>query len=68
MADAKISTPEPARLRTAAQRFRRTIASPTSAALAYTAFCLVTLLFAVCLEKMPVLVLERVEHIRDLLS
>jgi hypothetical protein len=41
------------RLLGAASRLRRSIASPVSAALAYTALCLVGLVFAVCLEKMP---------------
>ena len=68
MPDVKISTTEPARLRTAAARFQRFVASPTSAALAYTCFCLVTLFFAVCVEKMPTQVIERVEQIRDLFS
>ena len=49
-------------------RLRRTVASPTSAALAYTGFCLVTLLFALCLAKMPSIALERVAALRDLLS
>lgn len=50
------------------RRVRRTVASPTSGALAYTCFCLVTLLFAVCLVKMPLIALERVAELRQLLS
>ena len=65
--DAKITATEPTRRRSAAERLRRSIASPTSGALAYTVFCLVTLLFAVCVEKMPFIVLERVAQIRQLL-
>ena len=45
---------------TAGERFRRTVAGRTSGTLAYTCLCLVTLIFAVCLEKMPEAVLERV--------
>jgi hypothetical protein len=44
---------DPVRLRGAADRFRRSMASPKSAALAYTVLCLVGLLYAVCLAKMP---------------
>lgn len=68
MRNVKNTAAEPARRPTAAERFRRTIASPTSAALAYTLFCLVTLLFAVCVEKMPLTVIERVVQIRNLMS
>lgn len=66
--DAKIAVTGPAQRRTPVQRLQRTIASKTSGALAYTVFCLVALLFAVCVEKMPLLVLERVAQIRDMLS
>jgi hypothetical protein len=68
VSDTKTSETEPSRLRTAATRFQRFVASPTSAALAYTFFCLVALFFAVCLEKMPMQVIERVERIRSLFS
>ncbi len=48
---------------------RRTVASPTSAALAYTGFCLVTLLFALCLAKMPSIARSSgFAALRDLLS
>ena len=51
-----------ARLRTAASRFRRSVESPMSATLAYTAICLVALFYAVCLEKMPDVALERLSR------
>ena len=50
------------------RRLRRSVASPTSAALAYTCFCLVALLFAVCIVKMPSLAIERFAELRQLLS
>jgi hypothetical protein len=52
----------------AAHTLRRGVASPTSGTLAYTCLCLVALFFVVCVQKMPSLVLERVEYIRGLLS
>ena len=39
---------------------RRKVASPTSAALAYTCLCVVMLLFALCLGTMPERIVERV--------
>jgi hypothetical protein len=66
--DAKLAVPGPFNPPTPMQRLQRFIASPTSGALAYTAFCLVTLLYAVCVAKMPLLVLERVEQVRDMLG
>ena len=56
------------RLRGAMSRLRRSVASPMSAALAYTALCLVGLLYAVCLVKMPDVALERISHILDWFS
>ncbi len=68
MPDAKTAITGPARRRTPMQRLRRKIASPASSALAYTVFCLVALLFAVCIEKMPSAVLERAAQLREMLG
>jgi len=59
---------DPAQFRGAALRVRRGIASPLSAALAYTAFCLVGLLFAVCLEKMPDVARDHLARLADWFS
>ena len=48
------------RKRTRVERLRRAIAGPMSGALAYTGLCLVALLYAVCIEKMPDQLLSRV--------
>ena len=68
MPDAKSALTGPAQRRTLTQRLQRAIASPTSGALAYTVFCLVALLFAVCVEKMPFVVLERAAHLCEMLG
>jgi hypothetical protein len=47
-------------LRLATALICRTVASPTSAALAYTCLCVVMLLFALCLGSMPERIVERV--------
>jgi len=49
-----------ATLRQSALRLCKTIASPTSGTLAYTCFCLVTLIYALCLVAMPDRVIDRV--------
>ncbi|MGH7089664.1 MAG: hypothetical protein ACREFQ_12270 [Stellaceae bacterium] len=46
-----------------AERFRRTVAGKTSGALAYTCLCLVTLVYAVLLEKLPSQILARFHEI-----
>lgn len=51
------------RKETAAERFRRVVAGRTSSTLAYTLLCLLTLLYAVCLDKMPAQVLDRVRSL-----
>ena len=56
------------RLRSAASRIRRGIASPMSAALAYTTLCLVGLVYAVCLEKMPDVAREHLARVVDWFS
>jgi hypothetical protein len=66
-AKAKTAIAGPAH-RTPMQRLQRFIASPLSGALAYTVFCIVTLLYAICIAKMPLLVLDRAEQIRDMLG
>jgi hypothetical protein len=50
------------------QRLRRFVASPTSTALAYTVLCMVTLLFALCIDKMPQIAVERFVQLRELFS
>jgi MFS superfamily sulfate permease-like transporter len=57
-----------ARLRTAASRFRQSVASQVSGTLAYTAVCLVMLLYAVLLEKMPDIALARISRLLDWLG
>jgi hypothetical protein len=51
------------RLRSAASRLRKSVGSPVSGSLAYTSLCLVTLLYAVCVERMPDHVLERISRL-----
>lgn len=48
------------RKRTRAERLRRTIAGSLSGTLAYTCLCLVTLIYAVCIAKMPDQILAKV--------
>ena len=67
-AKAKTAVAGPAHHRMPMKRLQRFIASPLSGALAYTVFCVVTLLYAVCIAKMPLLVLDRVDQIRDMLG
>ncbi len=59
---------DPDHLRSAAGRFRRFMASPMSTTLAYTAICLIGLLYAVCLEKMPGVVRERLARVVEWFS
>ena len=66
--DAKLARAEPARRHSSMRRFQRAIASPTSGALAYTVFCLVTLLFAFCVAQMPLAVIERAAQLREMLG
>jgi hypothetical protein len=49
-------------------RLRRFVASPTSTALAYTGLCMVALLFALCVDKMPHIALARFAQLRELLG
>lgn len=48
------------RLHASALKLRNAIGSPTSGTLAYTCFCLLTLIYALCLVTMPDRVIERV--------
>jgi hypothetical protein len=59
---------DPVLLRSAADRFRRSVASPMSATLAYTALCLLGLVFAVCIEKMPDVAREHLARVVDWFS
>ena len=49
-----------AQLRESALKLCKLIGSPTSGSLAYTCFCLVALIYALCLATMPDRVLDQV--------
>ncbi len=55
-----MSVPFNGRLRASAAQLRKAIASPTSSVLAYTCFCLLSLIYALCLVAMPDRIIERV--------